>query len=250
MLDSNVASDYKALMRLFDIGDKERNFDILKEIIEKGYITGTIKDRYDLNKTFSEDDFITLIYSMGFITLKDETFGDVYDFEIPNYVIKQLYFNYFAIEIDRRNNLKIDANINHILRDLAMGKIDPFKEQLNEVIKTLSNRDHMGFDEKYFHIITLSLLSFASFYFIDSQPEIERRYPDILLIGRDEKVPNNYLFELKWVKSRDNYESIKQDGIEQVKGYLEIEKVKAIPKLRSFLLIGSKDGVEFIEINF
>ncbi|SFP42853.1 AAA family ATPase [Hydrogenimonas thermophila] len=250
MLDSNVASDYKALMRLFNIGDKERNFDILKEIIEKGYITGTIKDRYDLNKTFSEDDFITLIYSMGFITLKDETFGDVYDFEIPNYVIKQLYFNYFAIEIDRRNNLKIDANINHILRDLAMGKIDPFKEQLNEVIKTLSNRDHMGFDEKYFHIITLSLLSFASFYFIDSQPEIERRYPDILLIGRDEKVPNNYLFELKWVKSRDNYESIKQDGIEQVKGYLEIEKVKAIPKLRSFLLIGSKDGVEFIEISF
>jgi len=36
-------------------------------------------------------------------------------------------------------------------------------------------------------------------------------------------------------------------GLEQVQGYLKLDKVKAIPKLRSFLLIGSKDGVEFIE---
>jgi hypothetical protein len=106
----------------------------------------------------------------------------------------------------------------------------------------------MGFDEKYFHVITLSLLSFASFYFIDSQPEIERKYPDILLIGRDEKVPTNYLFELKWVKSRESYKQIKQDGIKQVQGYLELEKVKVIPKLKSFLVIGSKDGVEFVEV--
>jgi len=81
--------------------------------------------------------------------------------------------------------------------DLALGDISPFKNQLNEVIKTLSNRDHQGFNEKYFQVISLALLSFAEFYFIDSQPEKNRKYPDILLIGRDERVPNNYLFELK-----------------------------------------------------
>ena len=96
-------------------------------------------------------------------------------------------------------------------------------------------------------MITLSLLSFASFYFIDSQPELDNKYPDILLIGRDEKVPNNYLFELKWMKSNDNYESVKKEGLEQIEGYMTLDKVKSIPKLRSFLLIGSKDGVEFLE---
>jgi hypothetical protein len=30
--------------------------------------------------------------------------------------------------------------------------------------------------------------------------------------------------------------------------YMELDKVKGIPKLRSFLLIGSKDGVEFLEV--
>jgi len=124
--------------------------------------------------------------------------------------------------------------------DLALGDISPFKNQLNEVIKTLSNRDHQGFNEKYFQVISLVLLSFAEFYFIDSQPEKNRKYPDILLIGRDERVPNNYLFELKWMKSKDNYNVVKKEGINQLKEYLELDKIKSIPKLRSYLLIGSK----------
>ena len=248
MLDSNVASDYKAIMKLFNIGDSERNYKILEELIENNSITGTIKDRYDLNQNFSENDFITLIYSMGFITIKEEIFGGVYRFEIPNYVIKMLYFNYFAKELEQRNSLKISSNINHILLDLAMGDTKPLDKQLSVVIKTLSNRDHYGFTEKHFQVITLSLLSFAEFYFIDSQPELDNKYPDILLIGRDDKVPNNYLLELKWKKDKDSYEALKQQGIEQVEGYLKLAKVKSIPKLRSFLLIGSKSGVEFLEL--
>ncbi|NEW60496.1 AAA family ATPase [Sulfurovum sp. bin170] len=249
MLDVNVASDYRAIMKLFNIGDSDRNYKILEELIQNNSITGEIKDRYDLNREFSRDDFITLIYSMGFITIKEELFGEKYKFKIPNYVIKILYFNYFAVELKRRNNLKIDEDIGTILTDLALGDIEPFDNQLSVVIKVLANRDHMGLEEKHFQVITLSLLSFASFYFIESQPEKNNKYPDILLIGRDEKVPNNYMFELKWIKQKDDYKQMKKEGIEQVEGYLKLDKVKNIPKLRSFLLMGSKDGVEFLEIN-
>jgi hypothetical protein len=227
-------------MYLFIIGDSDKNFNVLEELIEKNSISGTIKDRYDLNQEFSKDDFITLIYSMGFITLKEELFADRYLFEIPNYVMKILYFNYFAVELERRNDLKIGVDISTILTDLALGKIEPFQEQLNIVIKTLSNRDHYGFREKHFQVISLALLSFADFYFIESQPEKDNKYPDILLVGRDEKVPNNYLFELKWLKEKDNYKQVKKEGVAQVKGYLELDKIKNISKLRSFLLIGSK----------
>ncbi len=242
MLDVNVASDYRAIMKLFNIGDSEQNFKILEDLIEGNSLTGVIKDRYDLNRDFTSDDFITLIYSMGFITIKDEIVDGLYEFKIPNYVIKMLYFNYFAVEF------KITKSIGKILTQLLLGDTKPFEAQLNEVIKVLSNRDLMGFDEKYFQIIAISLFSFAEFYFIESQPEKNKKYPDILLIGRDVRVPNNYLFELKWVKGNDNYEAIKNDGIKQVEGYLKLDKVKNIPKLRSFLLIGSKDGVEFLEI--
>ena len=249
MLDVNVASDYRAIMKLFNIGDSERNYQILRQLIESGTITGIIKDRYDLNRDFDEDDFITLIYSMGFITIKDEIVGGLYEFEIPNYVIKMLYFNYFAIEIERRNSFKIKGSIGRILTKLLLGDIEPFHNQLSEVIQILSNRDYQGFDEKYFQIISLSFFSFAEFYFIESQPEMNNKYPDILLIGRDPRTPNNYLFELKWIKSKDDYNYIKKEGIKQVHGYLKLDKIKSIPKLRSYLLIGSKDGVEFLEVN-
>jgi len=62
-------------------------------------------------------------------------------------------------------------------------------------------------------------------------------------------VPNNYLFELKWMKSGDSYNYVKKEGIKQVRGYLELDKIKAIPKLRSYLIIGSKDGVEFLDVS-
>ena len=68
-----------------------------------------------------------------------------------------------------------------------------------------------------------------------------------MLVGRDEKVPNNYMFELKWVKQKDDYNKLKKEGLEQIEGYLKLDKIKSIPKLRSFLLLGSKDGVEFLE---
>jgi hypothetical protein len=246
MLDVNVASDYKAIMKLFNIGESERNFKILEQLIENNSITGVLKDRYDLNREFDEDDFMTLIYSMGFITIKDEIVGGLYEFEIPNYVIKMLYFNYFAVEVERRNSFKIRGSIGKILTKLLLGDIAPFKNQLNEVVKVLSNRDFMGFDEKYFQVITLALLSFAEFYFIESQPEKNNKYPDILLTGRDPRTPNNYLFELKWTKGKDDYNSIKKEGIKQVKGYLNLDFIKSVPKLRSYLLMGSKDGVEFI----
>ena len=40
---------------------------------------------------------------------------------------------------------------------------------------------------------------------------------------------------------------IKEEGVEQVEGYLKLDKIKNTPKLRRFLLIRSKDGVEFLE---
>jgi len=51
------------------------------------------------------------------------------------------------------------------------------------------------------------------------------------------------------MKSKDNYNVVKKEGINQLKEYLELDKIKSIPKLRSYLLIGSKDGVEFIKID-
>ena len=43
MLDDNIASDYGKIMRLFGVGDREKNFQVLEELITEGEITGRHK---------------------------------------------------------------------------------------------------------------------------------------------------------------------------------------------------------------
>ncbi len=51
-----------------------------------------------------------------------------------------------------------------------------------------------------------------------------------MLVGRDEKVPNNYLFELKWLKTKDKHERVTKEAIEQVEGYLKLDNLSSTAK--------------------
>jgi len=251
MLDSNIASDYRTIMKLFYIGDTEQNNKILETIIQTQEIRGFLKDRYDIEKEFSEDDFITLLYSMGFITIKKSSFNKTI-FEVPNYVIKHLYFNYFAKELEKRANLTLkDSEVSDSMIELALSNYEPFNNKLIDVIKTLSNRDYMKFDEKHFHTIFLTLLNFSNIYYIKSQPQLSNKYPDIILKARnpyEEEVKANYLIELKWAKKGQIDSKIKE-GKKQVEEYLEFEDIKEIDKLRAFVVVGSIDKIIWIEVN-
>ena len=250
LLDPNVASDYGIIMKLFNIGDKENNYKLLDKLITDGNIKGTLKARFDLDKGFFEDDFITLIYSMGIITFEKELFSD-YVFCIPNYMMRVLYLNYFAVEIEKRNNIPIQGSALSVVRELALGDMEPFKNQLNKIVKILGNRDFMKFNEKHFQSIALSLLSFGEFYYIQSEREFDNKYPDIVVSGREpfyDEIKFNYLFELKWIQKKEDYDSKKNLAIKEIKEYQELDSIKAIKDLYCYALIGSKDGVEFIEV--
>ena len=246
LLDSNIATDYKKLMMLFGIGDREENYEVLKEFIIEGEISGSIKDRYEIEEGFGRDDFLTLLFSLGFITIKD-SLGSRFKFMITNYVIRHLYFNYFARELDRRVQLRLQScMIEDMLYELATGgKIEPFVQELDRVIKHLANRDFMKFDEKHFKAIVLTLLSYAEFYYVKSENEVENRYPDIMLLRRkpyEEKIKYEYLLELKWAQKGEVEEKLRS-GKDQVRTYLEMEEIRERKGLKAYVVVGSKDGV-------
>ena len=110
MLDDNIASDYGKIMRLFAIGDQEKNFDILEELITEGEIIGQHKGKLDLNihKRFERSDFLSLLLYMGFITISGNMLTQL-RYSIPNYVIQKLYFDYFRIEIEQRGQIHISS---------------------------------------------------------------------------------------------------------------------------------------------
>ncbi len=257
MLDSNIASDYGKIMQLFAIGDKEENYKVLSELIYQGEVIATLKDKFDfgthVGDSFTQDEFISLLFAMGFVTIKERLLNRI-KFVIPNYVIKHLYFNYFQKEIEQRNDLKFHTReLEDALSEMALnGKIIAFEQQVKQVVNLLSNRDIQNFSEKHLHTLLLTILNISDFYFIKSEMEVNKHYPDIMLLERSPfDVNYQYLFELKFCKKKDNkWEQKKQQGIKQIQGYLHLDNIKPLKNLKSYLILSNGDDLEMVLVDW
>ncbi len=253
MLDSNIASDYGRIMQLFNIGDKEANYEVLNELIYEGEVLATLKDKFNFGSStgdsFARDEFITLLFAMGFVTIKEQQLNKI-KFTIPNYVIKHLYFNYFQAEIEQRTQLKFNTQkLENALFELAINhQIKPFESELKKVVNLLSNRDIQNFSEKHLQTLMLTLLNSSDFYFIKSEAEVNKKYPDIMLLQRSPfDINYQYLFELKFSKKKNkDWEQKKQQGIEQIKGYLKLKDIRSLKNLKSYLVISNGDKLEML----
>ncbi len=253
MLDENIASDYGKIMGMFSIGNRDTNFAVLDDIINTGEVTATQRRKFDFDKGFDRDDFISLLAYMGFVSLQRKTFsGEV--FSIPNHAIQELYFHYFKVELERRNQITIpDRALLLAVEALALhDDIQPLVTEMQRVLPLLSNRDAVGMNEKHVKTLVLTLLYQSSVYFIQSEREMNHKYPDILLLERSPfAVQHQHLIELKYAKKSDKekgWETKRQEGIEQVEGYLQLSEITALPKLSAWVLLTDGEQVAAIKM--
>jgi hypothetical protein len=253
MLDENIASDYGKIMGMFSIGNRDTNFAVLDEIINTGEVSATQRRKFDFDKGFDRDDFISLLAYMGFVSLQRKTLsGEV--FSIPNHAIQELYFHYFKVELERRNQISIpDRALLLAVEALALDDdIQPLATEMQRVLPLLSNRDAVGMDEKHIKTLVLTLLYQSSVYFIQSEREVGHKYPDILLMERSPfAVKHQHLIELKYAKRGDGakgWEAKRQEGIEQVQGYLQLPEIATLPKLSAWVLLADGERVEVVKV--
>ncbi|MDQ5767316.1 AAA family ATPase [Thiothrix subterranea] len=254
MLDENIASDYGKIMGMFSIGNRDTNFAVLDDIINIGEVTAPQRRKFEFEKGFDRDDFISLLAYMGFVSLQRKTLsGDV--FSIPNHAIQELYFHYFKVELERRNQICIPSNtLLQAVEALALhDDIQPLATEMQRVMQVLSNRDFSNMDEKHVKTLALTLLYQSSVYFIQSEREMNHKYPDILLLERSPYVVNyQHLIELKYAKRGDGekgWEAKRQEGIKQVQGYLQLPEVAALPKLSAWVLLANGERVDAIKVS-
>lgn len=252
MLDENIASDYGKILAMFKIGNRDENYEVLAELINEGIITASQRRKFDFDKGFDRDDFISLLYYMGFIAFAGNELTQQ-RFAIPNYVIKVLYFEYFKVEIERKNQITIsNRTIEKAIIALALhDNIEPLRIEVERVLQALSNRDFMQFDEKHIKMLIVTLLYQSAAYFIQSEPEINQKYPDILLLERSPyAIKHEHLIELKFCKKSERKKQPKlwQDklnsGIKQVQGYLQLPDIKERTKLSAWVML--TDGNEVV----
>jgi hypothetical protein len=242
LLDPNIATDYSKIKNIFKIQNKESgNLEALKQLADEGFVEATLTPQFSLEKDFSIDDVISLLFYMGFLTIQDESLG-IYKFAFPNFVIKRLYADYFVDMVKQQAALPIqNRNLHFALTDLGKyGNPEAFYKEVKEILTALSNRDMQGFSENSLKAIFISLLHQQKFYYIHSEYETKRTYVDIFLEGiKNYNVPFEVAFELKYAKISENIniESELDKAETQLLNYLHSKKFNERPNVKAFVVL-------------
>jgi hypothetical protein len=215
MLTANMATDYKKIANIFRIGNQEGiALQHLNQLLEKGEVKSYLTERFNIELGFNITDIWSMLFYSGMTTLK-ATLGNNYTFQMPNYVIKGLYYDYFmALQLGMAY-----GNLRHEIRDsieqLVMnGEIEPFTKYVGQVLRQEhSNRDSMGYNEKHLKTLMIALFFPYESYLIRSEIEHQRRFIDIFL----EKIPqveikHEILLELKYIKKENANKWLDKDG--------------------------------------
>jgi hypothetical protein len=114
----------------------------------------------------------------------------------------------------------------------------------NNIFQRLSNRDLIGFDEKYIKLMLLSGLFRSRLYVPDSEKEVEHGYIDIFL-QRSPLLPEvqyEWVWELKYLKKDEATEAVVVTTLEAARVQLE--------KYQGSALFAGRDDVKFAALLF
>jgi hypothetical protein len=241
LIDTNIASDYGKIKKLFALQKPFRNSQVLEELMTSGETPATLTPQFSFERDFSRNDFVSLLCYLGLISIK-EGHLDALIFSIPNYVIKSLYRSFFIDFIKSEQHLEFEiADVQTSIRNMAQhNTIDPFIRLIENALQTMSNQDFKKFDEKYIKALFVGFASLSKLYFIKSEPEIERKYPDIMFLYRPPFYPKyQFLFEIKYVNKAGEkaLNTITHKAIAQVNEYLAFDEISSLNNLKAYVLI-------------
>jgi hypothetical protein len=242
LLDNNIASDYSKIRNIFKIQqNEESHLETLRILSDKGEITADLTTEFSLVKKFKQEDLVSLLFYMGFLTIRAENLGSLV-FTFPNYVIKKLYADYFISMLEEQTDLPIDnSKLSFAIRDLALtGNPQHFYHQISEILKVLSPRDAKDFNEMPLKSIFVSLLHQQKFYYVHSEYNDNYKYVDIFLETiRGYAVKFEVAFELKHFKKGETADIEKElDKAEtQLMAYMVGKKFIKRPNLKAYVVL-------------
>ena len=245
LVDVNIASDYNKIGNMLTLCRNENRLDIIERTISgKGAIT-EITQKFNPAMEFGEKEMLSMLFYLGYLTIEDEVAGYT-KLNIPNKVMKEIYSEYFLKILNDEEKLNIDSKYyTEIGIEVALeGKIEKAVELLEKYLKNLSNRDYQRFDEKYVKLIFYCIAMNLKAYTVKSEMEVEREYPDIVLIPRERnKGYYSIMIEFKYLKKseEDKIKAKQEEAKEQIERYANTEELSNIEKLNKYTIVVVND---------
>ena len=252
LIDMNIASDYTKLGKMLDLCKGEERKNVIEKTVSGEGIVSDIRQKFNPAMEFTETDLISMLFYLGYLTIAGEVFEKP-ELKIPNKVMKEIYSEYFLEILKQETDLQVTENdYNEMLREIALeGKIDKIVEMLEKYLKNLSNRDYVKFDEKYVKLIFYCIAMNLKIFRLKSEIEVQRKYPDILLIPKDlSKGYKGVMVEFKYLKKEDagKLQEKQEEAKKQIKEYGEFEEIKDLKNIYKYTVVAVNDEIYVEEI--
>ena len=252
LVDMNIASDYSKIGKMLDLCKGENRQEIIEKTVSGEGILAEIVEKFNPAMEFGETELVSMLYYLGYLTISEEKLGKA-ELIIPNKVMREIYSEYFMNILNKATDMEIEnREYNEILQETALeGRIDKIVEVLQKYLKNLSNRDYQRFDEKYVKLIFYCIAMNLKINTVKSELEVEREYPDIVLIPRDKsKGYQAIMVEFKYLKkSEENKVEEKQkEAKEQIERYLSTEEMRDIEKMNAYTVVAVNDNIKVEKI--
>ena len=245
LIDMNIASDYSKLGKMLDLCQGEEREKIIEKTVAGEGIVGEITEKFNPAMEFTEKDLISMLFYLGYLTIAGEEF-EMPELKIPNRVMKEIYSEYFMNILNKNADLQIaESEYTEILKEIALeGKIDKLVSLAQKYLENLSNRDYVKFDEKYIKLIFYCIAMNLKIFRLKSEMEVQRKYPDILLIPKNQtKGYKGIMIEFKYLKKEqaEKLQEKQEEARKQIEEYTELEEIKDIPNLNCYTIVAVND---------
>ena len=233
MVEDNIRIDYEKL-RMLIRKDKEFAHDasIIQTLVSKGYVTGELKKGFPAVNITNPDNFVSLLYYFGMLTISG-TYEGRTKLTIPNQVVREQIYTYLLSTYNEAELNFSSYEKNELASALAYrGDWKAYFGYIADCLKHYTSQRDKQKGEFFVHGFTLAMTAQNRFYRPISEQDTQAGYVDIFLcplldIYSDMK--HSYIVELKYAKYKDpesRVEELRREAINQANRYADTDTVK------------------------
>ena len=233
MIEDNIRIDYEKL-RMLIRKDKEFAHDasVIQTLVSQGYITGELKKGFPATSITNPDNFVSLLYYFGMLTISG-TYKGKTKLTIPNQVVREQLYAYLLSTYDEADLNFSSYEKNELSSSLAYdGSWQAYFGYIADCLKRYASQRDKQKGEFFVHGFTLAMTAQNRFYRPISEQDTQAGYVDIFLCPLLEiysDMKHSYIVELKYAKYKDpesRVEELRQEAIAQANRYADTETVK------------------------
>lgn len=233
MIESNIRIDYEKL-RMLIRKDKEFAHDasIIQTLVSQGYITGELKEGFPAVNIVDPDNFVSLLYYFGMLTISGMHKGKT-KLTIPNQVVQEQLYTYLLNTYNEADLSFSSYEKSELASSLAYdGAWQSYFDYIAACLQRYASQRDKQKGEFFVHGFTLAMTAQNRFYRPISEADTQAGYVDIFLSPLLDIYPDmrhSYIIELKYAKYRDpesRVDELRTEGIAQANSYADTDTVK------------------------